>query len=115
MSTFKNQVILITGAGSGIGRQLALNLAAEGARIGAVDVLEDGLKSLGEELAGKSYEWAVADVADLTALRAAVQSLESRVGPTDVLIANAGIGRETSGLAFRAKDVAAQIQINLIG
>jgi short-subunit dehydrogenase len=57
----------------------------------------------------------VADVTDLGGLRAAVARLEGELGPTDVLIASAGIGRETSALTFRAEDIADQVQVNLIG
>ena len=45
MNSFTNRVVLITGAGSGIGRQLALTLSAEGARIGALDLQAAGLET----------------------------------------------------------------------
>jgi NAD(P)-dependent dehydrogenase (short-subunit alcohol dehydrogenase family) len=115
MAEFANQVALITGAGSGIGRQLALTLSAEGAAIVAVDLKPEPLAALATELAGKPCVWAVADVTDLTGLRSAVKDLEHRQGPIDLLIANAGIGRETSAFAFRAEDVEAQIKVNLLG
>jgi NAD(P)-dependent dehydrogenase (short-subunit alcohol dehydrogenase family) len=115
MSTFANRVALVTGAGSGLGRQLALALSAEGAAVAAVDVHATGLESLGGELAGKPYAWAVADVTDLPGLRRAAKELEGRLGPVDLLIANAGIGRETSALDFRAEDVEAIVRVNLVG
>jgi short-subunit dehydrogenase len=115
MSEFSNQSIFITGAGSGLGRKLALLLAAEGASILAVDLTAEPLQSLGMELGSARYAWAIADVTDVDALRRAAKELESKIGPTDRLIANAGIGRVTSALDFHAEDVAAQIQVNLIG
>jgi NAD(P)-dependent dehydrogenase (short-subunit alcohol dehydrogenase family) len=115
MSVFENRVALITGAGSGIGRQLARRLSAEGARIAAVDLRPDGLASLGAELPGKPFAGEVADVTDLAAMRDAVPRLETQLGPIDILIANAGIGKETSALNFRAEDITAQINVNLIG
>jgi NAD(P)-dependent dehydrogenase (short-subunit alcohol dehydrogenase family) len=115
MSGFTNQTVFITGAGSGIGRQLAIRLASEGAAIAAVDLKSEPLESLGKELGSARYAWAIADVTDVDALRQAVKELETRVGPVDRLIANAGIGRETSALNFRAEDVEAQIRVNLIG
>src|SRR5215831_16422336 len=102
MSTFANQIVFITGAGSGLGRQLALTLAEEGAAIVAVDLKPDPLAALAADLGGRPFAWAVADVTDLPALRAAVNDLEQRQGPIDLLIANAGIGRETSALNFHA-------------
>jgi NAD(P)-dependent dehydrogenase (short-subunit alcohol dehydrogenase family) len=116
MSMFQG-VALITGAGSGIGRQLALTLAAEGMTIAAVDLRPEGLSSLEGELkaAGRAAGSAVADVADAEAVRAAVTSLEQRLGPTELLIASAGIGIETPARDFRSDDFQAQIRVNLVG
>jgi NAD(P)-dependent dehydrogenase (short-subunit alcohol dehydrogenase family) len=113
--SFAQRVVLITGAGSGIGRQLALTLAAEGARIAGIDRNAECLAALSAEMNGKAFAGEVADVTDLPGLRAAVRRLEEKLGPTDLLIANAGVGKETSALDFRAEDVAAQINVNLIG
>jgi short-subunit dehydrogenase len=115
MAAFANQVVLITGAASGLGRELALHLSREGASLTAVDLKPDGLESLGHALAGKPYAWAIADVTDVNALRAAVKELEYRQGAIDILIANAGIGCATSALEFHAEEVEAQIKVNLIG
>jgi short-subunit dehydrogenase len=115
MESFCNRVALITGAASGIGRQLALALAAEGARIAALDRQGEGLDRLAGDLKGKSIACAVADVTDLAAVRSAVTRLEEQMGPTDLLIASAGIGIETPAERFRAEDFTAQIQVNLIG
>jgi NAD(P)-dependent dehydrogenase (short-subunit alcohol dehydrogenase family) len=115
MSVFANRVVLITGAGSGIGRQFARALAREGAKIAALDVQWPGLESLAQELAGSQVAWATADVTDFAALRAAVAELERQLGPTDLLIAAAGIGRETSALNLDQADFEQTIRVNLIG
>jgi short-subunit dehydrogenase len=115
MESFRNRVALITGAASGIGRQLALSLAAEDARIAALDRQGDALDKLARDLKGKTVACAVADVTDLSAVRAAVALLEEQLGPTDLLVASAGIGIETPAETFRAEDFTAQIQVNLIG
>jgi NAD(P)-dependent dehydrogenase (short-subunit alcohol dehydrogenase family) len=115
MSEFLDRVALITGAGSGIGRQLARLLSAEGARIAALDVRPEGLTELATELTGKPVVTATADVTDLAAMRAAVAELEARLGPTDLLIACAGIGRKTCASPLVAEEINAHIQVNLVG
>src|SRR5438874_3434902 len=115
MQAFANRVVLITGAGSGIGRCLAHVLSEQGARIAALDLNAATLASLGAELQGRPFTSAVIDVTDLAGVRAAAARLESEIGPTDLLIACAGIGKETSALNFRAEDIAAQVNVNLIG
>src|SRR5947209_64938 len=113
--SFTNRVVLITGAASGLGRQLALNLAGEGAVLAALDLNAAPLETLAGELQGRRLAWAAADVTDLPALRRAVAELEQKLGPVDLLIASAGIGRETSALDFHAEDVEAIVRVNLIG
>jgi NAD(P)-dependent dehydrogenase (short-subunit alcohol dehydrogenase family) len=115
MDEFADRVVLITGAGKGIGRQLARVLSAEGAAIAAVDLTPEPLSSLEHEIAGKPMAWAVADVVDTVTLTKAIRELERKLGPVDLLIANAGIGRETSAMDFLAEEVAALVRVNLIG
>jgi short-subunit dehydrogenase len=115
MSVFAQQVVLITGAGSGIGRHLARALSAEGAKIAAVDRSAGGIEGLDTELKGRAFASAIADVTDLSGMRRAAEQLEAALGPVDLLIASAGIGKETSALSYSGEDVAAQINVNLIG
>src|SRR5437773_8219852 len=115
MAFFSNQVVLITGAASGLGRQLALDLAREGAVIAAVDLKEEPLTRLAAELGGQRTAWGVADVTDAGAIRNAALELGGKLGAIDILIANAGIGRDNSALNFRAEDFNAQVQVNLLG
>src|SRR5262245_10890368 len=76
-------VALITGAASGIGRELARQLAAQGVAVAAVDRAEEGLRSLEEEVLGKggNIAWAAADVTDAPALQARIAELETALGP----------------------------------
>jgi NADP-dependent 3-hydroxy acid dehydrogenase YdfG len=115
MRSFADRVVLITGAASGIGRQLTVDLIAEGAAVAGIDWAPEALAKLETEMTGKPFASAVADVTDRQALSAAVRQLESRLGPTDLLIASAGIGIENSALEFRAHDFEAQIRVNLVG
>jgi NAD(P)-dependent dehydrogenase (short-subunit alcohol dehydrogenase family) len=112
MSSLAGRVVLITGAASGLGRELALEMATQGARVAAVDLQAEGLKSLVAAIGG---DWAVADVTDYPGLSAAVANLERRLGPVDILIANAGIARAMPALDFRPEDLHAQVAINLVG
>jgi short-subunit dehydrogenase len=111
------KVALITGAGNGIGRALALEFAAKGTAIAAVDIREDSLRSLAREVAAKScpIAWRIADVTDAAALKINSAELEKELGPIDLVIANAGIGSETSALRFDAAAIARIIGVNLIG
>ena len=78
MMTFAKQVALITGAGSGLGRELALRLGQEGAAIAALDLKPEPLAALAKELPGRRVAWAVADVTDRPTLRTAVSRVLSR-------------------------------------
>jgi NAD(P)-dependent dehydrogenase (short-subunit alcohol dehydrogenase family) len=109
------QVALITGAASGIGRQLALRLSRNGWAVGALDVNGEALASLEQELEPRASSSATADVTDRQALFAAVARLEERLGPVDRLIASAGVGFETSALCLDAQALETIIRVNLIG
>ncbi|MCS6977143.1 MAG: SDR family NAD(P)-dependent oxidoreductase [Gemmatales bacterium] len=114
---FNNEVVLITGAGGGLGRQVALEMARRGAIIAAVDLAAEPLERLLADLkaANCAGGWEVADVTDRPGFSAAVERLEQRVGPIRIAIANAGIGIKTSAVEFRAEDYERQIAVNLIG
>lgn len=87
------KVALITGAGSGIGRETSLLLAAEGARVVAVDVnLAAVERTVGEVVAAGGSALAVrADVSSDADCRAMVEAAESTFGTLDVMFNNAGI------------------------
>ncbi len=115
MSPFANEVILITGVGSGLGREMARKLTALGAAVAGVDRQPDMLNAIAKELDGRRFAGAVADVTDRDGLIAAARDLEQRLGPYDRLIANAGIGRPTAADPFRSADFEDIIRVNLVG
>jgi len=93
MSHIENRVILITGAGSGIGRLLATEAASRGASIVACDINEEALKDTVTDIVDNDGQ-AVAVRADVTErddLYAAVKAGVEKFGQVDVLVNNAGV------------------------
>ena len=87
---FDGKVALVTGAGSGIGRAVALRLAAEGARVLAVDVVEERLSET-RAVAPDLIVGHTADIADPAACAAAVDAAVAAFGRLDVLANVAGV------------------------
>ena len=87
------RVALVTGAGQGIGAGIARALGAEGAAVAVNDLFEDRAASVAAEIekAGGRAVPVVADVTDLPAVDTMVASIETTLGPVDVLVNNAGI------------------------
>ena len=110
-------VVIVTGASSGIGRALALRLGAAGYRVGLIARRRDELEAAAAAIAaaGGVAVAAVADVGDRAALRAAVAEIESRLGPADVMVANAGFGAPTRLDPLNIADVEQTIRVNVLG
>jgi short-subunit dehydrogenase len=111
------RVAVVTGASSGIGRALAVRLAADGYRVGLIARRGDLLESLSREVAaaGGTAVAAVADVGDRAALRGAVAEIEARLGPTDVMVANAGFGAPTRLDPLNIDEVEQTFRVNVMG
>lgn len=108
---------MITGASSGIGRGLAVELARRGAKLGLIARRVEALDELvGEiEALGSKAIAFPADVQNSGSLGEAVEGLSAELGPIDVLIANAGIGPTKDSALLRGEEVAEVININVIG
>ena len=87
------KVALVTGAGRGIGRGIALELARHGADVALVDVVADGIDAVADEVGqiGSKATTFVADVRNRDSVFAAVDHAASALGGLDVMVNNAGI------------------------
>jgi short-subunit dehydrogenase len=114
---FADQIAIVTGASSGIGRALAKVLAADGCKVGLVARRRDQLESLAAEIAaaGGTAAVGVADVSDREQTLAAIAELSARLGPVDLLIANAGVGAPTLLNPFNVADVEKMFRVNVFG
>jgi 3-oxoacyl-[acyl-carrier protein] reductase len=88
MGKLDGKVAAVTGGGSGIGEAICHRLAAEGARVAALDIsLRTAQRTIKDIGAGLPVE---ADVSDSTAVGAAIAEVEGALGPLDILVNNAG-------------------------
>jgi 3-oxoacyl-[acyl-carrier protein] reductase len=102
----QNHLAVITGAGSGIGRAIALGYAKEGAEVVACDVNGDAAGKTAAEIAGtggKAHSFTL-DVTDGAACRAIAAEIADKIGRVSVLVNNAGIVRR-NGISGAAEDV----------
>jgi short-subunit dehydrogenase len=111
------RVVVITGASSGIGRELALELGSRGYRLGLIARRGDLLEAVAADVrkAGGSATVATADVGDRDALRRAVAEVVDRLGPIDVMVANAGFGAATHLDPLNVVDVETTFRVNVLG
>lgn len=114
---FAGQVAVVTGASSGLGMALAGALAAEGSKVGLVARRREPLDELAAAIAraGGTAAVAVADVADRTQVLAAVAEIRDRLGPIDLLVANAGIGTPTRVDPVNSVAIELVFRVNVFG
>lgn len=117
MESLQGKNAIITGAGKGIGRALAIALAQEGVNIGLAARTATDLESVAAELEQYGVKTAIAtmDVADIDAVNAAVSVLKAELGAIDILINNAGIGAFGSFMALEPEKWEQIIRVNLLG
>ena len=111
------EVALVTGASRGIGRAIALELAALGATVVGSATSRDGADAIEATLAehGLPGRGVVLDVADAASCEACLKDIESREGPVTILVNNAGITRDTLLLRMKQEDWDAVLDTNLAG
>ncbi|WP_329213899.1 SDR family oxidoreductase [Streptomyces sp. NBC_01485] len=93
MRRYEDRVVLITGAGQGLGRAMAQRFAAEGARLALCDVNDASLKETAEQCAG-DVRTSVVNVADPQQVDEWVAGTVDALGRVDVLVNNAGVIRD---------------------
>ena len=114
----EGKIALVTGASRGIGRQIALTLAAQGA---AVIVNYNGSAAKAEEVveeiekAGGKAEAIQCNVSDFESCKSMMEDIVSRYGRLDILVNNAGITRDNLIMKMSEEDFDAVIQTNLKG
>lgn len=117
MNQLLNQVAVVTGAGRGIGRAIALKFAAAGADVACVSRTAENSEKVAQEirnLGRKAWAHAV-DVADPGAVAAAAEKILAEAGRVDILVNNAGITRDGLLMRMSEADWDAVLDTNLKG
>lgn len=108
--------VIVTGGASGIGRQLVLDLLAEGVPVGALDRDEALLAKLREAVPpGARLATQGASVADLSAVTAAFARFEAELGPIWAVVACAGVVRDKTMLKLTEEEWRTVLDVNLTG
>jgi len=112
-----NKVALITGAARGIGKEIALTLAKEGADIAICDVNEEALAQAKSEIesGGRQCLTASVDVSDTKAAEEMANKTLDKFGKIDILVNNAGITRDGLLMRMKEEDWDAVLSVNLKG
>ncbi|MFV8270347.1 3-ketoacyl-ACP reductase [Flavobacterium sp. GT2N3] len=117
MTDLKNKNALITGAGKGIGKAIALALAKEGVNVILVARTQEEIDSVAAKVRSLRVKALAitADVADINSVNVAVEKALAEFGTIDILINNAGIAAFGKFLELEPTDWERIIQVNLMG
>ena len=117
MESFMNKVVVITGAGQGIGKAIAIAYAGSGAKIVLIDKNESGLKALEKQLrAWKTETLSIPlDLIDSEAIVTAFKLIKKTFGEVNILINNAGLGKPASPYKLTMDDWDYVLNTNLRG
>jgi len=114
---FENQTVLVSGAGRGIGKEIALSFAREGANIGFADVNEETAQATASEIRklGRRVFFSHTDVSDYDQVQQFIAGAVREFGRIDVLINNAGIAKPQPFLEITRENWEAHLHIHLFG
>lgn len=119
MGKFKDKMVMVTGAGCGIGYELCREFAAEGAVVALNDIKEslanEAAVRINEALGREAVISYCCDVADVEALRSMVAQFVNKVGRLDVMVANAGLTALDDFLTFTPEAFDRLTSVNLRG
>ncbi len=112
-ATMQGQIALVTGASRGIGRAIAMALAAQGMKVVGTATTDAGAAAIGEALAPLGGSGIRLDVTDAAALEVAIDAIVKQHGGLHVLVNNAGITRDTLAMRMKDEDWDAVLDTNL--
>jgi 3-oxoacyl-[acyl-carrier protein] reductase len=117
MESLQGKNAIITGAGKGIGRAIAIALAQEGVNVGLLARTESDLQQLAEEIKQYQVKTSIAtvDVSNIEAVNSAVEKVKSDLGAIDILINNAGISSFGSFMDLDPSRWEEIVKVNLFG
>lgn len=117
MQNLKEKNALITGAGKGIGKAVALALAAEGVNVALLARTKTDLEQVAKEIEPYGVKTVIvtADIADIESVNKAVNTVLAELKTIDILINNAGIGKFGKFLDLTPEDFENIIKVNLFG
>lgn len=115
--SFKDKVVVVTGAGSGIGRAIAIRFAEEGADISIPDIVEEGARKTAESVnaLGRRSLVLKTDVSDSHQVQNAIATTIEKLGKIDIIVNNAGINIKNFPTEFTDEDWRKVIGTNLDG
>lgn len=117
VQTLQGKTAIVTGAGKGIGKAIAIALAHEGVNVGVLARTEADLQAVVSAVGNLDVKtaYAAVDISSLQEVEQAVQKITNELGPADILINNAGIGKFATLLEMDPQEWKQIIDVNLMG